>query len=60
MVERIDDLGRIRFAKVRLGETRIAVTAPPGVRVTAGRAHRSIDPAQIHVYVDSRRVAGEA
>ena len=57
-VERIDDLGRIRFAKVRLGDARLAVTAPPGVNADATRI--AVDPAQIHVYADSRRVAGEA
>ncbi len=33
-VERIDDLGRIRFARVRLGGVKLVVTAP------LGRAHR--------------------
>jgi glycerol transport system ATP-binding protein len=59
-VERIDDLGRIRFARVRLGGMRLAVTAPPGARVDGDEARVAVDPAQIHVYADSRRVTGEA
>jgi glycerol transport system ATP-binding protein len=59
-VERIDDLGRIRFAKVTLGGVRLAVTAPPQVGVDGDFAHIAVDPRQVHVYADSRRVAGEA
>jgi glycerol transport system ATP-binding protein len=59
-VERIDDLGRIRFAKVSLGTARMSVVAPPGVRVDGARAAVAFDPAQIHVYADSRLVRGEA
>jgi glycerol transport system ATP-binding protein len=59
-VERIDDLGRIRFAKVRLGDARLSVVAPPGVRVEDDRSRLTFDPAQIHVYADSRRIEGDA
>ena len=59
-VERIDDLGRIRFAKVRLGEARLSVVAPSGVALDGDAARVTFDPSQIHVYADSRRIAGEA
>jgi glycerol transport system ATP-binding protein len=59
-LERIDDLGRIRFAKVRLGGTRMALVAPPGLSIDGSTAGAIFDPAQIHVYADSRRVEGVA
>src|SRR5947209_18656096 len=59
-VERIDDLGRIRFARVKIGEWRLAVTAPPEARVDGDFARIAVDPRQVHVYADSRLVTGEA
>lgn len=59
-VERIDDLGRVRIAKVRLGEHRMSVTVPNGFVPPAIGASIIADPAQIHVYADNRRIAGEA
>ncbi len=58
-VERIDDLGRVRYARVRLGEARLSVLAPRGIAIDGSVARIAIDPARIHVYADSRRVAGE-
>ncbi len=55
-VERIDDLGRIRFARIRLGALRLAAFVPPGVAPEGDAAGVVFDPAQIHVYADSRRV----
>jgi glycerol transport system ATP-binding protein len=59
-VERIDDLGRTRFARVRVGDLRMAVQVPNGQAVAEGMAGLVFDPAQIHVYADSRRVEGTA
>ena len=58
-VERIDDLGRVRYARVRLGEARLSVLAPRDVAIDGSAARIAVDPARIHVYADSRRVAGE-
>ncbi|QQO13475.1 ABC transporter ATP-binding protein [Bradyrhizobium diazoefficiens] len=59
-IERIDDLGRIRFARVRLGETKIAVRAPGGFTSPNGNAGLKFDPAHVHVYADSLLVEGAA
>jgi glycerol transport system ATP-binding protein len=59
-VERIDDLGRTRFARVRVGDLRMAAQVPNGQAVAKGAAGLVFDPAQIHVYADSRRVEGTA
>ena len=60
-VERIDDLGRSRFAHVR----RRATSGSPRACPTRRRARRRrpalvFEPAQIHVYADQRRVEGTA
>jgi glycerol transport system ATP-binding protein len=59
-VERIDDLGRNRFARLRVGDLRMAARVPNGVALPDGTAGLVFDPAQIHVYADSRRVEGTA
>jgi glycerol transport system ATP-binding protein len=60
-VERIDDLGRKRFAWVRVGDLKIAASVPAGASIAGGgEAGLVFDPAQIHVYADSRRVEGTA
>ena len=59
-VERIDDLGRSRFARLRVGDLRMAARVPTGTALPHGTAGLVFDPAQIHVYADSRRVEGTA
>jgi glycerol transport system ATP-binding protein len=59
-IERIDDLGRIRFARLRLGALRIDAIAPTGQAVAGDEAGLVLDTSQIHIYADSRRVTGEA
>jgi glycerol transport system ATP-binding protein len=59
-IERIDDLGRIRFARVRIGEAKIAARAPAGFTSADGNAGLKFDPAHIHVYADSLLVEGAA
>ena len=55
-IERIDDLGRVRYARV-LFEGRKLVAQVPDGEIPAGPEARIVfDPAQIHVYADSRRV----
>ena len=43
-IERIDDLGRVRFARVRIGDAKFAARVPPGFSVpdNVGRARCSI------------------
>jgi len=57
-IERIDDLGRIRFARVRVGDAKFAARVPPGFSVPDNMAGLVFDPAHVHVYADSLLVEG--
>ena len=59
-IERIDDLGRIRFARARLGDAKLAARAPAGFTSSDGTAGLKFDPAHVHVYADSLLVEGTA
>jgi glycerol transport system ATP-binding protein len=59
-IERIDDLGRVRFAHVRVGDARFSARVPPGMSVPGGAAGLVFDPSRVHVYADSLLVEGEA
>jgi glycerol transport system ATP-binding protein len=59
-VERIDDLGRTRIARLRLGGLKLAATVPPDLEAPGAAASVLLDPARIHVYAQSRLVAGAA
>ena len=57
-VERIEDQGRVRYAKVRLGALKLSARMPEGVAINGTSASVVFDPAMIHVYANSQRVAG--
>ncbi|MGH6765517.1 MAG: ABC transporter ATP-binding protein [Bradyrhizobium sp.] len=59
-IERIDDLGRIRFARVRVGDAKFSARVPPGFSSPDNAAALKFDPARVHVYADSRLVEGAA
>jgi glycerol transport system ATP-binding protein len=59
-IERIDDLGRVRFARVRVGDVKFAAKVPNGFSVPGHQAGLVFDPARVHVYADSLLVEGEA
>jgi glycerol transport system ATP-binding protein len=59
-IERIDDLGRIRFARVRIGDVKFAARVPPGFSTPGNTAGLVFDPSHVHVYADSRLVEGGA
>ena len=59
-IERIDDLGRIRFAHVRVGDAKFAARVPPGFATDSNSAGLRFDPAHVRVYADSRLVEGAA
>jgi glycerol transport system ATP-binding protein len=59
-IERIDDLGRVRFARVRIGDAKFAARVPPGFSVPDNVAGLIFDPSHVHVYADSRLVEGSA
>lgn len=55
-IERIDDLGRVRFARVLFEGRKLTAIVPEGEPSWGAEAHVVFDPAQIHVYADSCRV----
>ncbi len=59
-IERIDDLGRVRFARVRIGDAKFAARVPPGFSIPGKTAGLIFDPSHVHVYADSRLVEGSA
>ncbi len=59
-VERIDDLGRARFARVRVGDQKLNARIPNGFSVQGESVGLSFDPSRVHVYADSRLVEGAA
>ncbi|ABE41286.1 ABC transporter related [Rhodopseudomonas palustris BisB5] len=59
-IERIDDLGRIRFAWVRVGGARFAARVPDGFSADGDEAGLMFETSRIHVYADSEIVEGRA
>jgi glycerol transport system ATP-binding protein len=59
-IERIDDLGRMRFARVRVGDAKFAARVPQGFSPSGDTAGLRFDPAHVHVYADSLLVEGAA
>jgi glycerol transport system ATP-binding protein len=59
-IERIDDLGRVRFARVRIGDAKFAARIPPGFSIPGEVVGLVFDPSHVHVYADSRLVEGSA
>jgi glycerol transport system ATP-binding protein len=59
-IERIDDLGRVRFARVRVGDVGFSAKVPAGFSVSGNSAGLVFDPSRVHVYADSLLVEGEA
>jgi glycerol transport system ATP-binding protein len=59
-INRIDDLGRRRLARVSFGAHAFIATVPPGLSVFGSEAGVELNPAHMHVYVDDHRVAGIA
>jgi glycerol transport system ATP-binding protein len=57
-IDRIDDLGRARFARLRVGDVKFAARVPLGFSIPAGQAGLIFDASHVHVYVDSRLVEG--
>jgi glycerol transport system ATP-binding protein len=57
-VRRIDDLGRVRIARVELAGRAFAATVPETVRIDGDEGSLWLDPAHVHVYADGRLVEG--
>jgi glycerol transport system ATP-binding protein len=58
-LKRIDDLGRVRVARVELGGRLIAATVPDGLSVAGEEAGLTFDPRHVHIYADGHLLAGE-
>jgi len=59
-IDRVDDLGRIRFARVRVGDVKFAARMPASFAPSDGCVGLRFDPSNVHVYADSRLVEGAA
>ena len=59
-VQRVEDLGRRRLARVTLGAHKLVATMPPGLSLAGSEAFVRLDPASVHVFADDLRVTGEA
>jgi glycerol transport system ATP-binding protein len=57
-IERIDDLGRMRFARVRVGDVKFAARVRESFSSADGKCGLIFDAAHVHVYADSRLVEG--
>ena len=58
-VIKVDDVGRYRIVRVDLGGHIFNAIASEEARIDGDRANVLLDPANIHIYADSRRVEGE-
>ncbi len=58
-VTRIEDLGRRRLARVMLGGRKMVATVPNALTLDGAEAFVRLDPDNLHVFVDDRRVVGE-
>ncbi len=59
-VRRVDELGRRRLAHVSLGAHDLVATLPDDMLLADDQAGLTLDPANMHVYVDDVRVEGDA
>ncbi len=57
-LDRIEDVGRHRIIRGRIGETPVNLTAPEGTPVDAGLTRVTLAPQKINVYADDWRVEG--
>jgi glycerol transport system ATP-binding protein len=57
-IERIDDLGRIRFARVKVGDVKFSARVPTGFSPSGSAIGLKFDPSHLHVYADSHLVEG--
>jgi glycerol transport system ATP-binding protein len=58
-LQRIEDLGRRRLARVTLGGHTLVATLPNDVTLTGEAAGLHVQPGHLHVYVDEHRIEGQ-
>src|ERR1044072_3760206 len=59
-VEPLDDLGRVRFARLRVGDAKLAAPPPPVFSASGKSAGVVFNPAYVHVDADGLLVEGAA
>jgi glycerol transport system ATP-binding protein len=59
-VRRVDDLGRVRIARVEMASRPLAATVPEGLTGIGDDASLLIDPRHVHIYADGHLVTGDA
>jgi glycerol transport system ATP-binding protein len=57
-VTRVDDIGRMKVARVELDGVRMNVLAPAETRIDGDKARIVFEPGHVHLYADSHLVAG--
>jgi glycerol transport system ATP-binding protein len=58
-VLKVDDVGRYRIVRVDLDGHTFNAIAGEDARIEGDRTNVALDPANIHIYADSRRIEGE-
>ena len=59
-VQRVDDIGRIKVARVSLDGLTLNVVAPEGARIEGDAAHVVFEQSHVHLYADGHLVVGTA
>jgi len=59
-VRKVEDLGRRRLARVKLGDTDVFATVPPGLSAINDDVRLAIPPERLFVYMNDERVEGQA
>lgn len=59
ILRRIEDLGRVRLARVEVAGSPTAVTIPDGAAISGDAVSIAIQPERASIYADGRRLVGE-
>jgi glycerol transport system ATP-binding protein len=59
-VQRVDDIGRIKVARVRLDGVHLNVVAPEDARIEGDASRILFQPGHVHLYADGHLVGGAA
>jgi glycerol transport system ATP-binding protein len=59
-IQRIDDIGRARIARVEMSGRPLSASVPDGISIEGNEASLVLDPNHVHIYANGHLVAGEA
>ncbi len=59
-IQRVDDVGRYKLARVTLGDLRLNVMLTEDAQISGQAARVQFDPKRLHVYADGHRMEGRA